>query len=277
VAEVVRAGLAPLINPIAVPVPHVLWPGERRVDSLERLCVSPVRKRAVVEVRDYMSCIDYVARHQEPGSVIFAVVREDGGCFTAILDYHGNNELGGNIPRWGDHTCRYVCEHSPEWKRWLQRSGEAMSQVSMALFIEDNLIDIIEPEAARMLEMVKTLEATQGVEFKSLVRLDNGDRGLHYSHTTAAKAGQQGDMEIPEKFKLKIAVFENGPGYDVECRFRYRIKDGSLSLGYEVIRPHKIVDLALTEARTAIVQALPGVPVMRGSALIPAPGSRVSG
>ena len=273
VAEIVRGGMAPVFNaghggsPV---VPFVFWPREQKVISLERLLERPLRKRGVVKVNDYLSFISYVSRHKQPGTEIFMSMSESGGGFTAVLDWHvaGNGVEDAKGARWGEHVCEFKCEHSPEWKRWLGSSGDAMTQLEMAQFIEDNMMDIIEPEAARMLEVVKTLEATQGVEFKSLVRLNNGDRGLHYQHVTAAKAGQMGDIEIPEKFLLRIPVFGNGLAYGVLCRFRYRIRDGALTLSYEVVRPHKVVETALVDARTAITEKLAVVPVMLGSAVV---------
>lgn len=242
----------------------------RTLESLERFMANPIRKRAQLTLRDHSSFIDYVQGHKEPGTIILAELNENGGSFTAIIDYHhavSPVASGYGVPRFGDHVCKYVAEHTPEWKRWIGQSGKPLSQTGMALFIEDNMFDIIEPAAARMLELVKTLEATQGVEFKSAVRLQNGDRQLHYAHQTTAKAGQQGDMEIPEKFTLRFGVFVNGPVYDIPCRFRYSIKDGALLMAYEVERPHKIIDLALSDARTAIVQTTQ-LPVLLGSGSI---------
>ncbi|WP_052362066.1 DUF2303 family protein [Geminisphaera colitermitum] len=277
IAALAHEGLKPELQSIeGLRAPLLLWPKSEKISSLEEFLKNPIRKKANVIVRDYMSFADYVIKHAEPGTTVFSKVSEEGGTFTAIIDYHhGNAEHAIVAPshnaiynpgeaRNCSHSCHYICEHTPEWKRWLSQSGAGMSQTTAAQFIEDNIIDIISPEAARMLEVVKTLEATQGVEFKSAVRLENGDRQLHYAHTTTAKSGQQGDLEIPDTFKIRIPVFQNGPAYDVDCRFRYRIKDGSLIIFYEVVRPHKIIELALSEARNAIVDMLKPIPVLLG-------------
>lgn len=267
VAEITAQSQLPQF-PCGIPTlvsPLVFWPREQKVQNLEEFMSAPVRKRAQVTVRDHMSFIDYVDKHREPGTTIFSEVNDKGGSFTAVIDYHhASHPNAVPEPRWRQHSCKYVAEHTPEWVRWMAASGKPLGQTEMALFIEDNLYDIINPAAARMLELVKTLNATQGVEFKSAVRLDNGDRQLHYAHQTVAKAGVQGDMEIPEHFKLRFSVFMNGPAYDIDCRFRYQIKEGALRMAFEVERPHKIIDLALTEARTAIQTTLK-LPVLLGS------------
>jgi uncharacterized protein YfdQ (DUF2303 family) len=283
VAEIVRRNLSdlPLIKASETGVSLIAHPAghTRTLESLERFEALPRRKRAVVVVGDHSSFIDYVARHMEAGTLIFASITEQGGSFKAILDYHVANHTPGddkatasadplgdpNGSRWGNHVCTYIAEHTAEWKRWIQLSGRPQTQTAMALFIEDNIFDIIEPAPAVMLEMVKSLEATQGVAFKSAIRLDNGDRKLEYNHQTVAKAGQAGEIEIPTRFKLRFGVFVNGPVYDIDCRFRYKIDGGALQMAFEIERPHKLIDLALTDARTAIVQTL-RLPVLLGGA-----------
>lgn len=271
VAAIVRDSVAPGVHELSkIGVPMIIMPKTGEVKSLESLLDTPRRPRAAVQVRDHQSFIDYVQRYKGPGTIIFVEMTEVGGSFTAILDYHRPNPAGHSetevfsAPQWGEHVCKYICEFTPEWKRWFALSGKPQRQQAMALFVEENMFDIAIPEPAKMLELVKTLEATQGVQFKSAVRLDNGDRQLHYAVQTGAKAGEQGDMDVPQKFRLKFAIFTNGPAYDIDCRFRYSIDDGTLSLGFEIEKPHKRIELALIEAQNAIKETLK-LPVLLGS------------
>ena len=268
VAEIVRDGMTPILNNIAqCDGPIIIIPKTGEVKSLEHLMMHPRRPRAAVNVQDHVSFIEYVTRHKQLGTVIFAEIAEAGGTFTAIVDYHQpvnpviKHDSDG--AQWGEHTCKYTCEFTPEWKRWRELSGKPQRQGAMALFIEDNMFDIANPEPARMLELVKTLEATQGVQFKSAIRLENGDRQLAYSVQTGAKAGEQGDMEIPQKVRLRFAIFTNGPVYDIDCRFRYNIDGGNLALAFEIVKPHKIIEAALIETQTAIKATL-ALPVLLG-------------
>lgn len=278
VAEIVRHNQQlEVLNGLSVPVVAHPERAKRELESLERFLPSPLRPRANVQVRDHQSFVDYVERHKGPGTIVFAEITEQGGSFTAILDYHvprtETREEGKHVDvavitpskaQWGEHVCKYVAEFTPEWKRWIALSGRSQKQQAMALFIEENMFDIANPAPAKMLELVKTLEATQGVEFKSAIRLDNGDRQLHYAVQTGAKAGEQGDMEIPQKFALKFAIFTNGPAYDIDCRFRYNIDGGNLLLGFEIEQPHKKIELALVDSQNAIKETLK-LPVLLGS------------
>lgn len=255
VAHIAQQALQPsLIQDPKIIAPLLFRPRNDSLESLERFLDKPIRKRAKLDVRDHQSFIAYVTQHKEEGTQLFAQITEQGGSFTAILDYHQHGETGQ--PRFGDHVIVYTAEHTPEWKRWMALSGKTQDQVELALFIEDNRMDIVNPDGATMLELIKSFEATAGSDFKSAIRLENGDRAIKYTHTTTAKAGVNGDLLIPDSFFLKLPVFNNGPEYDVEARFRYKVSEGHLRVGYEIVRPHKIIELALAESRTAIEQTL---------------------
>lgn len=254
---------APLIAPEiwGLESPIIVFPQVERVESLARL-MKPTRKKARVVVYDYQSFIAYVLKHMEPGrTALFAVVTETAGEFTAYLDYHEQNKIGESqataeigAPCYGDHVCVLRMQHTPEWKRWKENSGKPMDQVTMANFLEDNRLDIREPAAAAIIEIAKTFEATQGVQFKGAVRLNNGDRQLDYAVQTGAKAGQQGELTIPERIELSLPIYVNGPEYGISAWFRYSIEGGQLRLRYELIRPHKFIELALAEAGNAIAE-----------------------
>lgn len=257
----IKQNFAPIINP-SVPdleAPIVIFPQNAAVQSLKSH-LKPTRKKARVTVYDYQSFIAYVKAHMEPGrTALFAVVTETEGVFTGILDYHETNSPAENTfrlgaPQYGEHVCTLRMQHTPEWNRWKAASGKAMDQVTMAQFLEDNRLDIKEPKAASIIEIAKTFEATQGVNFKGAVRLDNGDRRLDYNVQTGAKAGQQGELQIPERIELSLPIYVNGPDYDISAWFRYSIDGGALRLRYELIRPHKFIELALAEAGTAIAK-----------------------
>lgn len=263
VAALAQQGVQPsIIQSDKLAAPLLYHPRNQVLESLERYLEKPIRKRARLDVRDHQSFIAYVTQHKEAGTQLFAQITEQGGSFTAIIDYHQHAETGE--PRFGEHVIVYTAEHTPEWKRWMAGSGKTQGQVELALFIEDNRMDIVNPDGATMLELIKSFEATAGSDFKSAIRLENGDRQIKYTHTTQAKAGVNGDLIIPDSFFLKLPVFNNGPEYDVEARFRYKVSEGQLRVGYEIVRPHKIIELALHEARTAIEQTL-ALSILHGS------------
>lgn len=260
VAEIVRASALPIFKQPAdhgTSAPLLVDPRSCEVVSLEKYLPAPVRKRATVMVRDHDSFIAYVELHREAGTALFGNLDTHGANFTAVIDYHRSNggDLKAGAPAWGEHRCILNLEHTPEWNAWKAADGKGMSQTEFALFLEDNRLDIVDPEAGQLIDIAKSLEATTGSKFLSAVRLENGDRKFTYESQTTARAGERGDITIPEKIKLKLPVFVNGPAFPMEAFFRYRLKDGQLVLFYNLIRPHKVIEAAVHTSRDAITAA----------------------
>jgi uncharacterized protein YfdQ (DUF2303 family) len=75
------------------------------------------------------------------------------------------------------------------------------------------------------------------------------------SFTQPPKEGtaSKGKLQVPQVFTIGIPVFEGGARYAVDARLRYRIAEGGkLSLWFDLLRPHKILEDALRELRTVI-------------------------
>lgn len=165
------------------------------------------------------------------------------------------NDSKGDSLGWRDHTCTYLLPLSDEWDTWTKADTSLMTQVEFAHFVEKNLPDFISPDGASMMELAQTLEANKAVAFKTGIRLSNGVNQLRFEETIEAKAGAKGDLNIPEMFTIGIPVFRGGGLYEVACRLRYRINGPTLTLGYEIDRPHKIIDHALKKLATEIEEA----------------------
>jgi uncharacterized protein YfdQ (DUF2303 family) len=131
-------------------------------------------------------------------------------------------------------------------------NGKQMSQADFARFIEDNAPDCVAPSAADMIEIARSLEAKKAVNFSSAVRLDNGQSQLTYEETIQGTAAK-GRLVVPELFDIGSPVFEGDGRYAVTARLRYRIAEGGkLSLWYDLVRPHKIIEDAVKELRLVI-------------------------
>ncbi|MGX0136303.1 uncharacterized protein YfdQ (DUF2303 family) [Cupriavidus metallidurans] len=128
-----------------------------------------------------------------------------------------------------------------------------MNQENFALFIERNLLDIRVPEPAALLELAQNFQAKKNVNFASGTRLSNGQNQLVYEETIAAKAGEKGQLNIPEQIEIVIPVFEGSTVADrLTAKFRYRIQEARLSMWYELERPHKVLEAATEDLRKFI-------------------------
>ena len=126
-----------------------------------------------------------------------------------------------------------------------------MSQEQFAHFIEQNLVDIVEPVSAEMLEISRSLIAKKSASFSSAIRLSDGSHQFSYDEDIKGST-KSGNLAVPETFKIGIPVFLNGTGYAIEARLRYRIKDQSLEMWYELIRPHDVFEDAFNAIHAEI-------------------------
>ena len=242
---------------LAGDTPFVLLPANASVHSLEKLLPLPTRTAGTVELRDQKSFVAYVADRKTKGTRLYGTLTPKPG-FVAVLNDHSSV-----FPGWRDDRATFDCPLSREWQTWTAASGKHMTQEDFARFIEDNLPDVAEPPAADMLEISRSLEAKKKVNFASGLRLSNGQHQITYEETIDSTAAK-GRLMVPETFALGIAVFEGGDRYRVEARLRYRIADGGkMTMWYDLLRPHKVLEDALSFVWKAIEAEL-GMQVLNG-------------
>lgn len=257
-----------LSDPISAPapvglnsIPFVVVPNGYQLHDLEKLYGDPYRAKGTTKLNDADSFIRFVklmCLSRGPGHLYFWMNPKPG--FLAVF-----NPTDEKCPGWGDHRASYDCPMSVEWTTWKGADGKQFKQEDFAKFIEDNALDCVAPAAADMIEIARSLEAKKKVNFASAIRLANGQQEFTYEEQIQGSASK-GRLQVPDTFQIGIPVFEGGERYAVTARLRYRISDqGLLTLWYDLLRPHKIVEHALTELRLAIeagteTKAFNGVP-----------------
>lgn len=241
--EPVQIGSSPqlAIKRIAIPPGWAL----KEIDE-ENLLPEPRRKRAMLDLHDAPSFVDYIKRHGSlTDSTIWCVADYKAGKikFTGILNDHGE---AAEQAAWRDHRASFAPEFSEEWVRWTGQHKKPFNQQDFAAFIEDNLKDIASvdgsPSGAQMLEMALTFEANQDMRFKSAMRLQNGGVQMSFVQDDDAQTLQK--MQVFDRFSLGFPVFWNGDAYRLDARLRYRVRDGKLTFWFELIRPDKVLEAA---------------------------------
>lgn len=235
--------------------PYIVIPAGATVQDGEPYLSAPLRKKGSVTLNDVGSFVAYVNAEKTAATRIYG--QQTPPSFVAVLNDHGPE------PAWKDYRASYACPLSIEWKTWSGTSGRQMNQADFAAFIENNLPDIAVPPAADMLEISRSLEAKKKVNFASGIRLSNGQNELTYEEQVSGTANK-GKLQVPEEFTIGIPVLEGGIKYAVSARLRYRIADGgTLSMWYELIRPHKVLEDAVNEV-WAIVADKTGLTIFNG-------------
>jgi uncharacterized protein YfdQ (DUF2303 family) len=244
-------------------IPYALVPPEWDVKALENLLEHPTRVRGTTKLGDADSFCAWINERKLPITRVYAVNNHaDGVQFVGVLD----DTLSAEAPQWAEWRAAYQPLVSPEWQIWSGMSGKRGAQKDFAEFVESNVDDVFssgehEPVGAVLLELAQVLHATIKAEFSSAVRLSNGTTQLRYAETMQATGGS-GSLEVPEMFFLSIPVFMGGPHYKVAARLRYRVQGTSLQIGYDLVRPHKVVEKAADDIIAVITDKTGITPYM---------------
>lgn len=206
---------------------------------------APVRKTGIARPGTVEALEDYVLRHQTGSTTVWCDLED--ATLTAVLDDHSTDD-----PGYGQHRAACKLEPTPQWNHWLEKDGKQLSQLDFADHVEVGLDDIIEPEAATILEMAQFFQANTGVSFQSSNRLQSGEQQLRYAEEIQAAAGRDGSITIPSGFKLGLEPFYGEERYALYARFRFRVAGGKLTMSYHLDRP----DVVRRQALEKIVERL---------------------
>lgn len=223
--------------------PVVILPEGYRAHDLTSLLPAPTRKKGVTTLLDVGSFIAVVNDQKGDATRLFSTLNPPS--FTAVFNA---TAVGTG---WGDHRASYDLPLSSEWKAWDDMDNDKVNQVTLAQFVENNLEDVVSPDGATLLEICRTLQAKKSVEFASGIRLSNGENQLTFKEEINGTAGN-GNLNIPEIFKIGIPVFENGEKWSLDVRLRYRIDGPKLTMWIELVRPHKVLEAAVNDVRQKI-------------------------
>lgn len=210
-------------------------------DIVEKANEHPNRKRGSVALGDIDSFMTYVGKQGIPGrTVIFA--DPDARTLTAVLNDHEEDANdAGQSPGWRDFRAVYVAALSREFDTWLKNNKQPKEQEDFAVFIEDNIADVVEPSGETLLAIALTLQAKTEANFNTSRRLDNGQVQITYTENIDARAGT-GSIEIPREFAIGCRLFKNGEGYKIKARLKYRLGGGNVKFWYELDRPENVIE-----------------------------------
>lgn len=201
-----------------------------------------------VQMQTAKSLADYINRFKNDDTVLFADIARD--TIIAIIDYHGAGDTLS--PRLGSHRATLTLPNSLEWQTWTNASGQMMSHVGFATFLEENSVDIRNPVGADLLELCRDLQVVQNVNFGSSVRM--GDV-TQVSYQKEQDAASKGSISLPQSIMLNVPVYFGEAGVPVMAFMRRQVEDGKLKLGVQLSRAenvrqaefHRIVDAITAE------------------------------
>lgn len=129
--------------------------------------IRPLQRKGTAKLTTLQSVIDWANRFKNADSVLYAQNEGAAPCLTCIADYHlaGPSQIDSagfeTTARHGHHRATYSFPLSKQWQAWLKVSGAAMSGVEMGTFLEDNILDVIDPPLSLTSPGIAGAEATQ--------------------------------------------------------------------------------------------------------------------
>ena len=219
----------------------------------------PRRKRSKVSVYTAEALVEYVNRHRTEGTEVWA--NAEVPAITAVINGDAINSAG-----WGDHFATLRLRKTDSWKAWERASGTMGSQIALAELLEERAPDIIDPPGADLLEIAQTFNAARSVDFKSTERLSTGEIGITYIEQTKASAGKSGKLTIPDEFTLALVPFDGSPAYKIIAKLRYRLSEGTLQIGFKLLRADDVLKAAFADVLTEVKEGIGHIaPIYDGS------------
>jgi len=266
VIDVTRAGTPAQTLATVGTKQHVLITGHGGESSriaivdLEAGLPAPTRKTGRVTVFDAASFNQVIKDNSDAGNIAIYFDRNPNKpSVVAVLN--GNGTEG---PGWGDFRANIEFRPTPQWVKWKANDGKLLSQVDFAEFVEENLEDIADPAGATMLEIASQLQLVRSVNFRSKVTLQSGAFAFTHDQDDKASVGA-GTIDVPQTFTLGIPPIFGLAAYRVPARFRYRIAEGKLMLGYKLQRVETMMEQIVEDViakieRGANVSVMDGLP-----------------
>lgn len=259
---------APKVVPGYLPV--VIVPDGFTAEPLfhETLPPLPDHIRQTVNFHSADSFIGYLNVFKDNLTRVFCAVPATGltGCpaFEAILDYH--TAVANHLPSRCSHRAKYTCPLSLEWLTWAGCHGKPMTQKEFVEFVDDNVVDIVSPKAADVLELARDFNAKTEVKFASKVNAITGGVSLNYQEDTESGGPAAGQLKAFDRMTLSIPVFDGEEPRTIEAKVQWVPRDGKLAVTVKLYRPSQAKAEEFVKLRSAIAAEL-GIPVWNGGVL----------
>lgn len=223
--------------------------------SLEKFQDRPNRITASVRLSSCDSFCAYVNRFKNKESTVYLDV--DNGSFAAVLDHHG-----ANSPSWLTHSASFAPKKSLEWQAWTSIHGKKLTQIELALFVEQQLDSIHEPEPNVMLKAALDFQANESLVLGSTANLDDGGVRFTFNKDNVTK-----NVVFPHRITLLLPVHENEAAHKLEGRVRFRVGgDGSLAFVFTFVKNPQVIERTALEALSdTILTNTKGLPHYQGS------------
>ena len=216
--------------------------------DFEKHRAHPRRKTGSVTLFDADSFNRFLVDNHVPGATTI-YVNPDAEKPAIVAVVNGNGSGG---PGFGDFRASIAFRTTPQWAKWKAIDGKLLLQSEFAEFVEDNLADIATPDGATMMEIVTYFQATATTDFRSGIKLANGTVQLANNENVEAQVGA-GNLAVPDLFEIALSPVFGVTPFKVPARFRYRIENRRLKLGFKLQRIEDVMAQIIRDIEAEIV------------------------
>lgn len=207
--------------------------------------------------------------YYEPETMTAEVIFDD---HAAILTDPDADEVI-NPAGWRRDRARLELGATPSWDRWSKANRRMLDQETFANLVEDGLGDIIDPDAADLLDMVQTMQGTVGANWRASHRNRDGQVQVSYVENVETRAGADGTLTVPQSITLRVAPFLGADPLEVNARLRTRVTGANLHIGIIIDRLEELL-IDTVEREVAKIAVDLGVTAVCVAGGYPAPLTR---
>jgi uncharacterized protein YfdQ (DUF2303 family) len=193
---------------------------------------APIRTEQAITLQTKDSLSEYVLRFRTEDTLLLADI--DSSRVVAIIDYHAAERAA-----FAAHRATLTLQRSVEWKTWTDIDGKMFDQQTFARFLEENAADVASPSGAELLEVARDMRAIRKADFRKKVRTAGDVEEFEYVESTGATT-KNGTVEVPSKFLLRIPVYFGEREVELYAFLRWKLDEGSLTLGVALHRPEHV-------------------------------------
>lgn len=216
---------------------------------------------------DVDSWADYVIRfaNHEGGPEPLLTWNSQG--LRAVLDYHSDGVPG---------RCQWFAIHpferAPEWKAWLALAdGRPKGQREAIEALEDRAAEIIEPDAAKLMELLRNLRATVNANAETELSPD-GSTNVKYSQAKTIRGGAA-DVSLPPEIKIAVPVLKghvDDKGAPVAFKLTVRLRasidnDAHLALRFTIPDAERVLEMVYADRVGAAVGLIGELQLLRAA------------
>lgn len=183
--------------------------------------IGPIKETA--RFGDVESWAEYIKAYTSQDVSGLLLTWSDTGL-RAVLDYHNESVVGR-----GQWIAEHPFKFSSQWQAWSSlANGQPRPQKQLVESLEDLGEDIVSPDQAALLGILRTLRTTTSASGETVINPD-GSTSVSWTRESTVK----GKAEIPATIAIKIPVLKghyrdgNQVVYEIPIRMRLSVDDGA--------------------------------------------------